>query len=136
MNKEQGNSAECVKNVARQNRDFFMVEGPDGTPKISSLSKAFSSAPTPEQMEEMRKGGIAVDYAIMKKMNMLAIGGKSIDDFDANNQLPMVSLHEDMLIATGSSSKVNDLEKATEIVKSAESQYLMGQATRQQGYNR
>lgn len=77
MSKEQGNSAECVKKVAQENRDFFMVEGPDGKPKISALSKAFLSAPTPEQMKELQKGGVAVDLAMLNKMDMLAVKGST-----------------------------------------------------------
>ena len=104
MSKEHGNSAECVKNVAQENRDFFMVEGPDGKPKISALSGAFTNSPTPEQIKEMQKGGVAVDLAMLNKMNMLAIAGQS--KAEDPNTPAMVAMHEDMRLAFGRSKVV------------------------------
>lgn len=120
MSKEHGNSAGCVKNVAQENRDFFMVEGPDGKPKISALSGAFTNVPTPEQIKEMQKGGVAIDWAMLNKMSMLAIDGKADDDFDTQNRATMISLHQDMVLASGNSPKVKDMEKVAKIVNMAE----------------
>ena len=63
----------------------------------------------------------------------LGSGATSVKDA---NMPAMALLHQDNVLSSGLSPDVKNMDRATEIVKKADSQYLIEQATRQQGYDR